>query len=83
MEIRQLQYFATIAHMGGFRTAADALAERGQMVIGALTGAGTSWLLILTSAEETPRLTVDGTFSARGLTRWPWPGRSTARIRVA
>jgi DNA-binding transcriptional LysR family regulator len=25
MEIRQLQYFATIAHTGGFRTAADAL----------------------------------------------------------
>src|SRR5215207_3733131 len=25
MEIRQLQYFVTIAHTGGFRTAADAL----------------------------------------------------------
>jgi len=106
MEIRQLQYFVTIAHTGGFRTAADALGvslatlseqvkslerelgvrlvergsrslslteagrvllpraerlladlkatreemlefaqlERGQMVIGTVTGAGTSWL---------------------------------------
>jgi len=112
MEIRQLQYFATIAHTGGFRTAADTLGvslatlseqikalehelgvrlversnrnlslteagnvllpraerlladvratreemlefaqlERGQIVIGAVTGAGTSWLPMFLAA---------------------------------
>jgi DNA-binding transcriptional LysR family regulator len=112
MEIRQLQYFATIAHTGGFRTAADSLGvslatlseqikaleselgvrlvernsrnlslteagtvllpraerlladvkatreemldfaklERGQIVIGTVTGAGTSWLPMFLAA---------------------------------
>jgi DNA-binding transcriptional LysR family regulator len=122
MEIRQLQYFATIAHTGGFRTAADALGvslatlseqikslehelgvrlverssrnlslteagvvllpraerlladmkatreemlefarlERGQIVVGAVTGAGHSWLPMFLAAflREHPRVDV-------------------------
>jgi DNA-binding transcriptional LysR family regulator len=125
MEIRQLQYFATIAHTGGFRTAADTLGvslatlseqikalehelgvrlversnrktinlslteaglvllpraerlladvkatreemlefarlERGQIVVGAVTGAGTSWLPMFLAAflRRHPRVDV-------------------------
>ena len=123
MEIRQLQYFATIARTGGFRTAADALGvslatlseqikalehelgvrlversnrnrvslteagnvllpraerllsdvkatreemlefaqlERGQIVVGAVTGAGTSWLPMFLAAflRRHPRVDV-------------------------